>query len=147
MREEWRRVVPDSEAARRAGGRRRYNAARQRQARTRRRQVKRWLAVYGARPGLAKMLAQRLGVSVSTVRRDLQAVRAEAPLPLLCPECGLPRTLAWEDPNIWPPDTDTEAWQALETAMAHLLPTGDLSRLAGPRRHDRLTPRALPFGV
>ena len=83
----WSAPVSDREAARRAGGRRRYNAWRKFRAEFRRTELARLLCVQGGlsfwRSGAA--LARKLGVSRSTVCRDRQALlRSTYP----CPHCG-----------------------------------------------------------
>jgi hypothetical protein len=64
--------VSDSEAARRAGGRRRYNALRALRAELRRREVHRLVVELGGLGvwGLQSRIASALGVHRSTVHRD-----------------------------------------------------------------------------
>jgi hypothetical protein len=83
----WREPVSDYEAARRAGGRRRYNAWRKFRADFRRMELARLLCVQGGlsfwRSGAA--LARRLGVSRATICRDRQVLlRSTYP----CAHCG-----------------------------------------------------------
>ena len=80
----WSAKVSDSEAARRAGGRLRYNTLRQDKAWARRGEIIKewsegelwgWNKLY--EPGGRARLAERLGVSRSTLTRDLAAVKKE----------------------------------------------------------------------
>lgn len=75
-------LTPDA-IARRAGGRRRYNAERQRNATERRRQV----AIYQFDGISAAEMARRLNVSPATISRDLAQLRAVGEH---CPLCGAP---------------------------------------------------------
>lgn len=71
----WRVPTTDSEAHRRAGGRRRYNAERQRQAKQRLEKVLNLRA-----DGLTQAeIARRLGVHRSTVSRDLKPFKTWPP--------------------------------------------------------------------
>jgi hypothetical protein len=72
----WGAPVSSGEAYRRAGGRRRYNAARRRHKQLRRAQVLALtVGVDCSLWGLQSALAERLGVSRSTVCRDFAAIR------------------------------------------------------------------------
>jgi hypothetical protein len=81
VQQSWRDLVPDAEAHRRAGGRRRYNAARRQRQGQRRYQVYKlyWqlLSHRLLHPwGLGTILAHHFGVSRATICRDLQAMPA-----------------------------------------------------------------------
>jgi hypothetical protein len=89
----WSKPVSDSEAARRAAGRRHYNSVRQDRADFRRKEIiKEWtngevsgvfdLAEWGGH----KRLAEKLGVSQSTLTRDLAAIRHDLGWEM-CPTC------------------------------------------------------------
>jgi hypothetical protein len=69
----WPDLTTNDEAARRAGGRRNYNAFRQRQALQRRAKVLTMLKEYPnpVEHGIRARLARELGVSRSTISRDL----------------------------------------------------------------------------
>lgn len=80
----WSAPVSDSEAYKRAGGRRRYNAVRRLRAILRRQQVAELLA-----SGYSQAeIAERLGVSQSTISRDVLHLRAETRRRGTCPVCG-----------------------------------------------------------
>lgn len=84
----WAAPVSDAEAARRAGGRRCRNALRQLRAAVRRQWVAElWLA-YGGEHGCQAAIARELGVSRSTVCRDVAALFEEARKGDVCPFCG-----------------------------------------------------------
>ena len=93
-RADWGHPTDPETAARRAGGRRRYNAARQLIAAERRARVARLvvdvlLATNGRVPrGLQTVIAERFGVHRSTICRDLQRSRALLQKSRRCPECG-----------------------------------------------------------
>jgi hypothetical protein len=74
--QEWRRLVPDQHAYRRAGGRRAWNARRQIQQLLRRQQVAKLLRAGRSRGEMA----QALVVHPSTISRDLAALQAQGPL-------------------------------------------------------------------
>jgi DNA invertase Pin-like site-specific DNA recombinase len=87
--------VPDEVAWKRAGGRRRYNAERRRKAEERRDQILELTAginllalVPGRRTGIKAELARRLGVSRSTISRDVNAIFSDL---FTCPRCGRSR--------------------------------------------------------
>jgi DNA-binding transcriptional ArsR family regulator len=81
----WSARVPDDEAYRRAGGRRRYNAVRQFRAELRLEKVGHLL-----RQGLSRAeIARRLGVHPSTVSRDIRRMFAAGQV-RRCPYCGKP---------------------------------------------------------
>lgn len=67
----WKSPVSNQEAIRRAGGRRRYNAQRQSLANRRRRALVRLIKKSEFEQGWQKNLAGVLGVSESTISRDL----------------------------------------------------------------------------
>lgn len=101
MGKKWSAPVSDGEAARRAGGRRAYNAARRVQAQERRRQVAELLNKYGLLEyGTQARIADELGVSRATVHRD---VRAILKLVRLCECCGslVPRDRDRWKPLVW----------------------------------------------
>jgi hypothetical protein len=82
----WSAETSATEAARRAGGRRRYNAHRQALALYRRRKLARMLRAKDMLTrGYQARLARKLGVSRSTVCRD---VRYLLQLGWPCPCCG-----------------------------------------------------------
>jgi hypothetical protein len=72
------------------GGRRKYNAARQRIAQTRRAEI---VAQFGEGiilpcRGLRSSLAAYFDVSLATICRDIQAVKKEYRRNYICPNCG-----------------------------------------------------------
>lgn len=79
-------TTPDA-VARRAGGRRRYNALRQQKAHYRRTILRELLFAKGKlfEPGIQARLARDLGVSRSTICRDMKALLCEGHP---CPCCG-----------------------------------------------------------
>jgi hypothetical protein len=83
----WADPTSDAEAVARAGGRRRHNATRRARAELRRAEVARLLAVLGLRHGTQAVIARRLGVSKSTISRDLTAL-FRGSRPRRCPLCG-----------------------------------------------------------
>lgn len=82
----WSARTSAAEAIARAGGRRRYNASRSFNAILRRAEVIRRLGVYGPGRGSKARIARELGVSRSTVTRDVQAVVDVHRHP--CPTCS-----------------------------------------------------------
>ncbi len=80
----WNLAQPASAVARRAGGRRHYNAIRIARANLRRWDIGTLLREIGFERGYQAELARRLGVSRSTICRDLgmafEAIRLEVPL-------------------------------------------------------------------
>ena len=84
----WSAPVSDAEAARRAGGRRRYNAWRHFCAVWRRREVARLYLELGGGYGVQAAMARRLGVSQATVSRDMAALWEAAREHDRCPLCG-----------------------------------------------------------
>lgn len=84
---QWARPVSPEEAARRAAGRKRINARRQRQAARRRCIVHRLLFVRGRllEKGIKTKLARKLGVSWTTIDRDIKYLLA---LGHPCKACG-----------------------------------------------------------
>ena len=80
----WAAPVSDQECARRAGGRRGYNARRGLVQTFRRQKVARLFA-QGKRPG---EIARELGVHPCTISRDLAALFAMARQGKRCPLCG-----------------------------------------------------------
>ncbi len=78
----WGDYAPDDVVARRAGGRRRYNAQRRFEATLRRCQVARlslrWAMAHPDpfQRGKGAWIARQLGVSEATISRDLAAIRA-----------------------------------------------------------------------
>lgn len=83
-RNQWSRPVSDLEAARRAGGRGRYNAWRRFLKDQRRRLVADLVAAGMSR----RDIAAALGAAPRTVRRDVTAVLADADATRMCPVCG-----------------------------------------------------------
>src|SRR2546421_12376788 len=81
----WSSRVSNSEVARRAGGRRRYNAWRQDMRQIRRRDVLLLLHKYGLRRGVQARIAKTLGVSEATITRDIQASVFSL---AVCPTCS-----------------------------------------------------------
>jgi hypothetical protein len=76
MYEPWWNPVIAEEAARRAGGRRGYNATRQFRARIRREHVIALLTARGFDYGSQRYAAMALGVSPATISRDVRVLRA-----------------------------------------------------------------------
>jgi hypothetical protein len=75
---------------RRAGGRRRYNAERQAEARARRAAIVAMLGdtiILNPR-GVQTLLANYFGVNRSTICRDVEALRVEYRRAFICPLCG-----------------------------------------------------------
>ena len=70
----WRDEATWDEVCRLLGGRRKYNAHRAFMARLRRQSVARLIAVLGYRHGSQRRVASLLGVSESTISRDLAAL-------------------------------------------------------------------------
>jgi hypothetical protein len=89
QRTAWSETVSTDEAHARAGGRRRYNTTQQARAAWRRGQVAELLIAAGGFfvPGMQARIARHLGVSRSTVCRDVQAILRGLPSPW-CPCCG-----------------------------------------------------------
>jgi hypothetical protein len=101
METAWSQTMDTGAAYRRAGGRRHYNAVRRFRREWRRAEVVRLLSCKGAlfRRGLQTELARELGVSRSTICRDLAyLLRLGWP----CPTCG-----AYTRP--FPPDAPTSS--------------------------------------
>jgi hypothetical protein len=74
-----RSTLSFDQLCRRAGGRRRYNLQRQMNAMERRKEVAALLKRYGPRAsGVQVRIARALGVSESTISRDIQHIRAMA---------------------------------------------------------------------
>jgi transcriptional regulator of acetoin/glycerol metabolism len=72
----WAFVDPGT-AARRAGGRRRWNSLRSLWRRDRLMRVTELLADYGLRHGVMSRIARELGTSRQTIHRDVKAILAE----------------------------------------------------------------------
>lgn len=98
----WFETVPNADANRRAGGRRRYNRERQLDALVRQYHLIE-LIIQGRHGffdhGLRSKLAARLGVHRTTIGRDIAAILEESRPTRTCPACGcttrhifLPRT-------------------------------------------------------
>src|SRR5262249_36130351 len=87
METAWSQRIDTGAAYRRASGRRHYNSVRRFQATIRRREVARLLRVQGGLTtrGTQASLARQLGVSRSTVCRDIAWLLRQAPP---CPCCG-----------------------------------------------------------
>ena len=77
-RQQWATWEKADTVKRRAGGRRRYNAERQRRVRQRRQAIAEWLSKHPARwlytRGLPVALAPAFGVHPTTIWRDLQVL-------------------------------------------------------------------------
>jgi hypothetical protein len=94
---DWSRRTTNEEAARRAGGRRAYNCRRQLDAFERRFKVETaWWQMVDTEGlmtrGIQARLAERFGVSPTTICRDLAFIR-EGWAWLACPTCGLDKQL------------------------------------------------------
>ncbi len=87
MTAHWSAPTTPDVAARRAGGRRRYNAWRQQKAQHRRTILSHLLSVKGRlfEKGIQARLARELGVSRSTLCRDIRALLHDGQP---CPCCG-----------------------------------------------------------
>jgi hypothetical protein len=133
----WSTWVSTDEAHRRASARRGYNKRRQAAAQARRDRVRAYAQRWSTTAAAKVKMARVLGVSVCTVNRDLRALQAAAPLPVICPTCGLPSRLDVDPSTL----TDDPAVQArLERAMARLIGAAQDPQapcLARPRRNDR----------
>jgi len=81
----WSNPTSLSEASRRAGGRRAYNALRRDLKLIRRRDVMQLMLQYGCNRGVQARMAATLGVSEATISRD---VKATLYAPHVCKECG-----------------------------------------------------------
>jgi hypothetical protein len=90
-RSEWSRSTSSDEAQRRASGRRQYNSVRHVRAIVRRQEVAVLLDQLGYGHGVQVVIARRLGVSPSTISRDVAAILAA---PQRCPRCGYERRVA-----------------------------------------------------
>jgi hypothetical protein len=88
----WSERTDFDTVCRRAAGRRHYNAVRQFRAAYRRSQVARLLLKFDLGRGIQARIAAELGVSRSTVCRDLAAIMTYA---RPCPRCG--RGLVWPE--------------------------------------------------
>lgn len=86
MTDAWSKPLSPSDAARRAGGRTRYNAQRGDMAMLRRIEVVRLLLAYGLGRGVRARIAKELNVHPSTITRDCQALFTADRRP--CPTCG-----------------------------------------------------------
>jgi DNA invertase Pin-like site-specific DNA recombinase len=84
---DWSRPVSAEVAAKRAGGRRHYNAIRREKAQARREQLIKLVLRYGHERGARARIAERLGVSRRTLGRDLAAIRVKRARPR-CQTCG-----------------------------------------------------------
>lgn len=83
---DWRAPVTSDEAARRAAGRRLYNARRTEEMLLRRREVVEMLRFNGHGWGSQAQMARALGVSEATISRDVKAIFEQEVHP--CPTCG-----------------------------------------------------------
>ncbi len=70
----WGCGTNDSEASRRAGGRRKYNAVRQSMALIRQAEVAKMYCAGGFRWGIQSEIARKLGVHRATVSRDVKLI-------------------------------------------------------------------------
>src|SRR5215211_6959729 len=104
-REEWSALTSDDEAHRRAGGRRGYNMWRQSMALYRRMKLMQIVAGNGIslwkRNGAQKMLARALGVSPSTISRDVAAILSEYRPGKPCPLCRCQVRHIWRGTSLW----------------------------------------------
>jgi hypothetical protein len=102
-REEWGDWTSDDEAHRRAGGRRRYNAWRQFLALYRRVRLMEIVARNRMdlwhRNGNQQALARALGVSPSTISRDVRAILEETRPGRPCPLCHCQVRHFWHWPG------------------------------------------------
>lgn len=73
----WGVPVPNSVAFARVGGRKKYNALRQFEARLRQIEVTKLMNAMGWKKGCQRQIARHLGVSNSTISRDVKAILAE----------------------------------------------------------------------
>lgn len=105
MHDDWSAWTSDAEAHRRAGGRRGFNRWRQTMALYRqmrlmeivaRNQMDLW-----KRTGAQKMLARTLGVSKSTVSRDIKAILSEYKPGKPCPLCRCEVRHIWRGTPLW----------------------------------------------
>jgi hypothetical protein len=91
MQSEWSEWTSDKEAYRRAGGRRAHNAWRQSMALYRQMRLMEIIARnrvdLWSRNGAQKRLARALGVSKSTISRDIKAIFSEYQLGKPCSLC------------------------------------------------------------
>lgn len=95
----WPGITPEA-AARRAGGRRRYNAERHDEMLLRRYQVAHLLEEYGVGWGAQARMAEELGVSRATVCRDIAAIFEDRVRP--CQTCGTRlRPEEWKRAHRW----------------------------------------------
>lgn len=148
----WQTWVTTDEAHARAAGRRRHNKQRQQAVQVRRQEVERLLQRWGLSAAAKVQIATLLGVSLRTITRDLHALQARPPLPIICPMCGLPSRLDVDASSL---TDDPVELAALEEAMARLIKMEDPEPsprpvvhppcLGRPRRNDRLMPRVIPF--
>lgn len=92
---QWSAPTTPDVAHRRAGGRRRYNSVRQLEAHLRRQEVAHGLREYGWVHGVQARLARELGVSESTISRDVAWLMYDLSP---CPMCDSPVSRArWKD--------------------------------------------------
>jgi hypothetical protein len=102
---DWSEWTSDAEAHRRAGGRRAYNNWRQSMALYRRMRLMEIVARnhlnLWSRNGAQKMLAGALGVSKSTVSRDIKAILSEYRPGKPCPLCRCEVRHIWRGTPMW----------------------------------------------
>lgn len=95
----WAPTSPEA-AARRAGGRRRYNRQRQDAAAVRRYLVAQMLPETGWEYGVQSEIAEALGVHRSTISRDIRWLFGDKTRP--CPTCGTRLTPdEWKRADRW----------------------------------------------
>lgn len=95
----WAPTTPEV-AARRAGGRRRYNAARHEEMLLRRYRLAHLLEEFGLERGAQSRMAEELGVNRSTISRDLVAVLGSPTR--ACPTCSTRLTpVQWKGADRW----------------------------------------------
>jgi hypothetical protein len=114
----WSDWVPTPEAHARASGRRGYNKRRQKAVQVRRVQVARLLERWGTSVAVRAEIADLMGCSVDTIRRDMHALKERPPLPVICPTCGLPSRLDVDPATV---TDDPVELARLERAMVRLI--------------------------
>lgn len=95
----WAPTTPEA-AARRAGGRRRYNAGRHEDMLLRRYRLANLLDEFGLDRGAQSRMAEELGVNRSTISRDIVAVLGSRTT--ACPTCSTRLTPEqWKGADRW----------------------------------------------
>jgi hypothetical protein len=88
----WSQPTSWDEVTRRAAGRYKYNKVRQVRAALRRRDILKLLGEWGWTYGVQAQIARVLGVSETTISRDVAQLM---PLVEECPTCGALKPRAW----------------------------------------------------